>query len=121
METLKLNRKTKRLIERYTQKNISKLSKEDLIEQLTSILEEQEPNLIMLSDAYKYSHHNFYPEGMTKMTSYLESRGGKFQELVMFGLQYLMKKYLVGPVLSMEMVEEAYEKLSGGKRSIWKR
>ena len=89
------------------------MSKDDLISTLESILENQEPNLITMSDAYKYSHHKFYPDGMTQMKSYLESRGGKFQELVMFGLQYMMKKYLVGPVLSMEMVEEAYEKLSG--------
>ena len=32
-------------------------------------------NLILCSDAYKYSHHRFYGSEMTKMISYMESRG----------------------------------------------
>lgn len=65
-------------------------------------------NLILLSDAYKYSHHKFYPEGMTNMYSYLESRGGKFDKVVFFGLQAFLKQYLEGIAITKEDVEEAY-------------
>ena len=41
-------------------------------------------NLVLLGDAYKYSHHKFYEPGTTKISSYLESRGGKFDEVVFF-------------------------------------
>jgi nicotinamide phosphoribosyltransferase len=112
METL--NRNTRRLITRFTNKNVNEImSKDDVIKALEDALRGLEPNLILMSDAYKYSHHKFYTPGLTKMVSYLESRGGKFQETVMFGLQYILKKYLVGQVLSEDMVYEAEEKLNG--------
>ncbi len=114
METITVNRKSRRLIERFLNKKIDDvLSKDDIIGLLEKALSSVEPNLILLSDAYKYSHPQFYTPGLTKMVSYLESRGGKFQETVMFGLQYITKKYLVGSVLSEEMVEEADQKLNG--------
>ena len=53
-------------------------------------------NLILCSDGYKYSHHKFYGSEMTKMVSYLESRGGKFSETVFYGLQIFLKEYLEG-------------------------
>ncbi len=108
-----LNRRTRRILGRYSDVIFDKLSKEDLIDALTKALENLEPNLILLSDAYKYSHHKFYVQGLTKLTSYLESRGGKFNEIVMFGRQYIIKKYLVGQVLSEEMIEEAFDDLNG--------
>ena len=37
------------------------------------------------------SHHKQYPPGTTTVYSYFESRGGRFQETVFFGLQYLIK------------------------------
>ncbi|NBO22640.1 nicotinate phosphoribosyltransferase [bacterium] len=69
-------------------------------------------NFILLSDAYKYSHHKLYPAGTTKVYSYLESRGGKFSETVFFGLQMFLKKYLEGVVITKEDVDEAEEYLS---------
>jgi nicotinamide phosphoribosyltransferase len=50
-------------------------------------------NLILKSDSYKFTHHLQYPEGTTKVYSYLESRGGKFDNTVFYGLQYILKKY----------------------------
>lgn len=53
-------------------------------------------NLCLTSDSYKQSHYLQYPPGTTKVYSYLESRGGKFQEVVFHGLQYILKRYVVG-------------------------
>ena len=64
-------------------------------------------NLILLADAYKYSHHKLYPPGTEKVYSYMESRGGMFDETVFFGLQYILKKYLAGEVITKPKIEEA--------------
>src|ERR1022692_1210729 len=68
-------------------------------------------NLILCSDAYKYSHPKFYGDEMTKMISYLESRGGKFAETVFYGLQIIFKTHLEGIAFTREEVDEAYEYL----------
>ena len=68
-------------------------------------------NLILCSDAYKYSHHRFYGVEMTKMISYLESRGGKFDTTLFYGLQIILKQYLEGIAIVKEEVDEAYEYL----------
>lgn len=41
------------------------------------------------------------------MYSYFESRGGKFPSTVFFGLQYIIKRWLMGPVITKEKIEEA--------------
>lgn len=64
-------------------------------------------NLILLADAYKYSHHKLYVPGTSHIYSYLESRGGVFEETVFYGLQYLLKAYLEGPVITAEKIREA--------------
>jgi len=48
-------------------------------------------NLILDTDSYKASHYRQYPKGTTKIYSYLESRGGRWDRLVWFGLQYILK------------------------------
>lgn len=68
-------------------------------------------NLILLADAYKYSHHKLYVPGTSHIYSYLESRGGMFPETVFYGLQYLLKAYLEGPVITAEKIKEASEML----------
>src|SRR6476469_8580965 len=73
---------------------------------IPSLLKRKE-NLILLADAYKYSHHKLYYPGTNKIFSYLESRGGLFDQTVFFGLQYYMKHYLQGAVITPERVEEA--------------
>ena len=64
-------------------------------------------NLILLADAYKYSHHKLYVPGTSHIYSYLESRGGLFSETVFYGLQYFLKAYLSGPVITAEKIKEA--------------
>lgn len=64
-------------------------------------------NLLLLADAYKYSHHKLYYPGTTKIYSYLESRGGQFDETIFFGLQYFLKYYLQGEVITSEKIDAA--------------
>lgn len=64
-------------------------------------------NLILLADAYKYAHHKFYYPGTTQIYSYLESRGGMFNETIFFGLQYFLKEYLQGPAFTQQDLDEA--------------
>lgn len=92
---------------------------ESLSKPINKILEKPE-NLILCSDAYKYSHHRFYGTEMTKMVSYLESRGGKFSETVFYGLQIILKRYLDGLAITREEIDEAYEYL-GTKHGVFGR
>jgi nicotinamide phosphoribosyltransferase len=64
-------------------------------------------NLILLADAYKYAHHKFYYPGTTQIYSYLESRGGMFNETLFFGLQYFLKEYLQGQAFTQQDIDQA--------------
>jgi len=65
-------------------------------------------NILLLTDSYKCTHWKQYPRGTTKVYSYLEARkGGKFQKTTFFGLQYIIKKYLMGQVVTMGKIDEA--------------
>ena len=65
-------------------------------------------NIILTTDSYKLTHWGMYPEGTEEVYSYFESRvGAKWPYTVFFGLQYLMKEYLEGPVVTREGIEEA--------------
>eukprot|EP01043_Picozoa_sp_COSAG02_P080188 COSAG02_NODE_18936_length_909_cov_1.441975_1_plen_121_part_00 len=55
-------------------------------------------NLILLTDSYKLTHYKQYPPGAETVYSYFESRGGKWDDVCFFGLQYFLKRYLSGPV-----------------------
>lgn len=68
-----------------------------------------EDNFILKTDAYKQTHWLQYPPGTETIYSYLESRGGKFDSTVFFGLQMILKKHFVGQVVTQEMVDEASE------------
>ena len=57
-------------------------------------------NFLLLTDSYKITHHLQYPPDTEKIFSYFESRGGKWQETLFFGLQYILKKHLVGVVVT---------------------
>jgi len=63
-------------------------------------------NIILKTDSYKLSHWKQYPKGMTKIYSYLESRGGAYPSTLFFGLQYFLMQ-LEGVVVSMKDVEDA--------------
>src|SRR3990167_9377954 len=68
-------------------------------------------NLITSTDSYKQSHSKIYPPQTTGIYSYFESRAGaKFHETTFFGLQYILKEYLVGQVVTQEKIDQA-EKL----------
>lgn len=62
-----------------------------------------------MTDSYKVSHYRQYPPKTERVYSYLESRGGRFNKTVFFGPQYLLKKYLVGEVVTTEKIDEAEE------------
>ncbi|XP_013415217.1 nicotinamide phosphoribosyltransferase [Lingula anatina] len=64
-------------------------------------------NILLITDSYKVTHHKQYPPNTTVIYSYFESRGGKFPETVFFGLQYIIKRWLLGPVVTQEKIEEA--------------
>ena len=63
-------------------------------------------NLILNTDSYKLSHFRQYPAGTTEVSSYIEPRGGVFDDAVFFGLQAFLKEYLARPI-SMADVDEA--------------
>jgi nicotinamide phosphoribosyltransferase len=65
-------------------------------------------NILLDTDSYKASHWLQYPPNTTSMFSYIESRGGEYNETVFFGLQYLLKEYLSRRVTE-EDVREAKE------------
>jgi len=63
-------------------------------------------NLILNTDSYKASHFEQYPKDTSYVSSYIESRGGRFESLLFFGLQIFLKKYLSNPI-SKKDIEEA--------------
>jgi nicotinamide phosphoribosyltransferase len=64
-------------------------------------------NLILLTDSYKGSHYKQYPPGTERVYSYFESRGGRWGEVVFFGLQYYLKRYLAGRQVDAAKIDEA--------------
>lgn len=64
-------------------------------------------NILLLTDSYKVNHYKQYPAGTSTVYSYFESRGGDFPEVTFFGLQYYLKNYLQGQVVTQEKIEEA--------------
>jgi len=54
-------------------------------------------------DSYKASHWLQYPPGTKRVSSYIESRGGKYDRTVFFGLQMWIKKYLSKPITQEEI------------------
>ncbi len=64
-------------------------------------------NLLLMTDSYKAGHAHSYPLGMTGMYAYAEARGGPFPATVFFGEQYYRERYLAGPVIRPEDVDEA--------------
>lgn len=63
-------------------------------------------NLIIDTDSYKASHFKQYPPCTEGLFAYLESRGGEYDHTVFFGLQYLLKRYLI-KAPTMQDVDEA--------------
>jgi len=69
-----------------------------------------EENILLLSDSYKVSHWKQYPAGTEYVYSYFESRGcvnKGWDSVCFFGLQYFIKRYLLGQVVTKEKIDEA--------------
>lgn len=65
-------------------------------------------NIILLTDSYKLSHFKQYPQGTNKVYSYFESRvGAEYPFTLFFGLQYYIKRYLEGIVVTQEKLSQA--------------
>ncbi len=65
-------------------------------------------NILLNTDSYKASHFLQYPPGTEYVSSYIESRGGKWDQTVFFGLQMFLYEYLTKPI-TISMVNEADE------------
>lgn len=66
-------------------------------------------NLLLMADSYKLTHYPQYPQGTTKIVSYLESRkGALLPSTIFFGLQYYLKQ-LSGTVVTPEKIKQAKE------------
>jgi nicotinamide phosphoribosyltransferase len=63
-------------------------------------------NFLLTADSYKYSHFLQFPPKTSFISSYIESRGGRWNRVVFFGLQAFLKEYLSRPV-TQDDVEEA--------------
>lgn len=63
-------------------------------------------NIILNSDSYKHSHYLQYPPGTEYVYSYIESRGGEYNNSLFFGLQAFIKEYLMTPITDND-IEEA--------------
>lgn len=67
-------------------------------------------NICCLTDSYKCTHYPQYPAGTKRIYAYFESRcGSLYPETTFFGLQYFIKEYLEGKVVTKEKIDEAEE------------
>lgn len=71
-------------------------------------------NLLLLTDYYKHTHHMQYPPGTKTIHSYIESRGGLFDEVKFFGLQAFIKEYIEGIAFTQSDIDEAEAFLNAG-------
>jgi nicotinamide phosphoribosyltransferase len=60
-------------------------------------------SIILNTDSYKVSMFKQYPAGTTGVYSYIESRGGRYDETVFFGLQAFIKEYLLEPITQADI------------------
>ena len=74
---------------------------------IVSVRNKMENNILLQSDSYKAGHAVCYDPRIRGIYSYLESRGGKYDNTLFFGLQYYLKKYLEGVRVTRSNIEEA--------------
>ena len=60
-------------------------------------------SILLDVDSYKGSHFLQYPPKTEYVSSYIEARGGKFDDHVFFGLQAYLKRYLACPITQTEI------------------
>ena len=64
---------------------------------------------MLFSVLYQVTHHLQYPPNTSLVYSYFESRGGKFDDTLFFGPQYILKRWLTGSVVTDKNIAEAKE------------
>lgn len=62
-------------------------------------------NLVLNTDSYKASHWLQYPPNTDASFFYVESRGGRHERTLFFGLQAILKEYLARPVTHIDVDE----------------
>lgn len=62
-------------------------------------------NILLNTDSYKVSMFKQYPQGTRGVFSYIESRGGRYDRTVFFGLQAFIKEYLLEPITKANIDE----------------
>ena len=60
-------------------------------------------SIILDTDSYKCSMYKQYPPGTEYIYSYVESRGGEYDNTVFFGLQAFIKQYLTMPIFQSDI------------------
>src|SRR5580704_6516399 len=69
-------------------------------------------NPILDTDSYKASHWLQYPPGTSGAFFYVESRGGRYDRTLFFGLQAILKSQFAAPVTHSD-VDEARDFFAG--------
>jgi len=76
--------------------------------------------LSSLTDTYKLSHYYQYPKGTQQIYSYMESRGGEYDKIVFFGLQYYLKALKEIPLFHQSSWNTALNQLMPFPIDDWK-
>jgi nicotinamide phosphoribosyltransferase len=65
-------------------------------------------NIIWTLDSYKQMHDSMYEDNTEIVYSYMEARkGAMYDYTTFFGLQYILKEWLAGVVVTKELIDEA--------------
>lgn len=65
-------------------------------------------NIIYTLDSYKHLHSEMLPEGTEAVYSYCEARrGAMYDYTIFFGLQFILKEWMRGVVVTKEKIDEA--------------
>ena len=65
-------------------------------------------NPILNTDSYKLSHYLQYPKDIKFVNSYIESRGGRWNRLIFYGLQAFLIKYLSQKITAENISDGSY-------------
>lgn len=77
-------------------------------------------NILQYTDLYKPTMHCQYPEGVTEVHSYIESRsGGKFDHILFNGVQAFVKEWLLNPITrhDVDEMEDIYTSAFNGYKN----
>lgn len=66
-------------------------------------MQKLENSILVNTDSYKVSMWKQYPEGTEYVYSYIESRGGTYDNTLLFGVQAFIKEYLLTPITQEEI------------------